>query len=146
MSKILIFAGTTEGRRLAEVLSGKNIECIVCVATEYGNEIMPELCGITKRTGRLDATQMVQLISEEKIETVIDATHPFATVVSENIKQACDLLKVKYLRLKRDTSAGMYRDDITVFSDSKSCAKALEDTNSGIAAASCGSWSRGHGW
>ena len=132
MSKILIFAGTTEGRRLAEVLSGKNIECIVCVATEYGNEIMPELCGITKRTGRLDATQMVQLISEEKIETVIDATHPFATVVSENIKQACDLLKVKYLRLKRDTSAGMYRDDITVFSDSKSCAKALEETRGNI--------------
>ena len=26
MSKILIFAGTTEGRKLAEVLSGKNIE------------------------------------------------------------------------------------------------------------------------
>ena len=31
MSKSLIFAGTTEGRKLAEVLSGKNIECIVCV-------------------------------------------------------------------------------------------------------------------
>ena len=132
MSKILIFAGTTEGRRLAEVLSGKNIECIVCVATEYGNEIMPELCGITKRIGRLDATQIAQLISEEKIETVIDATHPFATVVSENIKQACDCLKVKYMRLKRDTSAGMYTDDITIFSDSKACAKALEETRGNI--------------
>lgn len=132
MSKILIFAGTTEGRKLAEVLSGKNIECIVCVATEYGNEIMPELCGITKRIGRLDAAQMAQLISEEKIETVIDATHPFATVVTENIKQACDCLKVKYMRLKRDTSAGMYTDDITIFSDSKACAKALEETRGNI--------------
>ena len=132
MSKILIFAGTTEGRKLAEVLSGKNIECIVCVATEYGNEIMPELCGITKRIGRLDATQMEQLIIEEKIETVIDATHPFATVVTENIKQACDCLKVKYMRLKRDTSAGMYTDDITIFSDSKACAKALEETRGNI--------------
>lgn len=132
MSKILIFAGTTEGRKLAEVLSGKNIECIVCVATEYGNEIMPELCGITKRIGRLEAAQMAQLISEEKIETVIDATHPFATVVTENIKQACDCLKVKYMRLKRDTSAGMYTDDITIFSDSKACAKALEETRGNI--------------
>ena len=132
MSKILIFAGTTEGRKLAEVLSGKNIECIVCVATEYGNEIMPELCGITKRIGRLDATQIERLIIEEKIETVIDATHPFATVVTENIKQACDCLKVKYMRLKRDTSAGMYTDDITIFSDSKACAKALEETRGNI--------------
>ena len=47
MSKILIFAGTTEGRKLAEVLSGKNIECIVCVPTDYVIVIMPELCGIT---------------------------------------------------------------------------------------------------
>ena len=52
MSEILIFAGTTEGRMLAERLSAQNVKCIVCVATEYGNELMPDLPGVQKRVGR----------------------------------------------------------------------------------------------
>ena len=36
LSKILIFAGTTEGRKLSEHLCERGIEHTVCVATEYG--------------------------------------------------------------------------------------------------------------
>ena len=35
-SKILIFAGTTEGRELAEFLSEREVEAEISVATEYG--------------------------------------------------------------------------------------------------------------
>ena len=36
--KIAIFAGTTEGRLLAERLAGSNVRADVFVATEYGKE------------------------------------------------------------------------------------------------------------
>ena len=36
MKKIVIFAGTTEGRRLSEILADAGIAHTVCVATEYG--------------------------------------------------------------------------------------------------------------
>ncbi|MBR0210315.1 MAG: precorrin-6A/cobalt-precorrin-6A reductase, partial [Firmicutes bacterium] len=36
MSKLCIFAGTTEGKQLAEALAGRGAELTVCVATEYG--------------------------------------------------------------------------------------------------------------
>ena len=34
--EILIFAGTTEGRRLSGVLAASGVRHTVCVATEYG--------------------------------------------------------------------------------------------------------------
>ena len=40
MKKVLVFAGTTEGRELAELLADSNIKCSVCVATDYALELM----------------------------------------------------------------------------------------------------------
>ena len=37
--KILIYAGTTEGRRLAEFLVKREVSVHVCVATEYGERV-----------------------------------------------------------------------------------------------------------
>ena len=49
--KVLIYAGTTEGRLLAQELSRAHIACDVHVATEYGQMVMPELAGVkTDRT------------------------------------------------------------------------------------------------
>ena len=39
-TEILIFAGTTEGRKLAEHLAGAGVRCTVSVATEYGAQIL----------------------------------------------------------------------------------------------------------
>ena len=39
--KVLIYAGTTEGRLLAQELSRAHIACDVHVATEYGQMVMP---------------------------------------------------------------------------------------------------------
>ena len=40
MASILIFAGTTEGRKIAEYLRGHAPEVYVCTATEYGKELV----------------------------------------------------------------------------------------------------------
>ena len=47
MNRIVIFSGTTEGRMLAQTLSENGIHCIVSVATEYGEIVMPEMDGVT---------------------------------------------------------------------------------------------------
>ena len=39
MKKICVFAGTTEGRKLVEFLSGQPVEVMACVATEYGETL-----------------------------------------------------------------------------------------------------------
>ena len=42
MYKLLIFGGTTEGRKLIEYLKDKNIKIYLCVATEYGESLIEE--------------------------------------------------------------------------------------------------------
>lgn len=105
MKKALLFAGTSEGRRLAEEMSSRNIEVQVCVATEYGEEVQTKQENITIHTGRLDQNQMQQLIREGGFDAVIDATHPYAVEVSKNIKEACEAVGQNYFRLLRDTGA-----------------------------------------
>ena len=87
--KVLIYAGTTEGRLLAQELSRAHIACDVHVATEYGQMVMPELAGVKVCVGRLDVEEMRALLKkngQNNYAAVVDATHPFATEVSANIR------------------------------------------------------------
>lgn len=132
MKKVLIFSGTTEGRKLATALSGAKIEAVVCVATEYGKEVMPKLCGITVRQGRMNTEEMRLLMESGAFLAVVDATHPFATEVSKNIKGSAGETGLPYFRLKRETKgATVSALDGTErefwFPDSHACAKALQE-------------------
>ena len=100
---ILIFAGTTEGRNLAQYLGRCQIFCHVCVATEYGEALIEESEYLKVHTGRLMADEMAQFIQKEQIDFVVDATHPYAVAVSENIVWACREKNVFYQRLLRSS-------------------------------------------
>lgn len=100
-NSILIFAGTTEGRILAEYASDLGIPCYVSTATEYGESIIHDIEGIIPLCGRMNEEQISCFIQEHKIRTVIDATHPFAVKVSENIRRACLKNKINYIRCLR---------------------------------------------
>ena len=42
MYKVLLFAGTTEGRELCSYLAGCGVQVVACVATEYGQTLIDE--------------------------------------------------------------------------------------------------------
>ena len=42
MYKVLLFGGTVEGRTVAEYLNENKIPAMVCVATEYGESLLPQ--------------------------------------------------------------------------------------------------------
>ena len=53
MKRLLLFGGTTEGRQLAQELAGL-WDVTVCVATEYGRELLPAPGpGLHVQAGRL---------------------------------------------------------------------------------------------
>lgn len=103
-SKILIFAGTTEGRELAEFLSEKKVPVQVSVATEYGETLLTPGEYLTVHQGRMEEAEMEAFLREQNITTVVDATHPYAVVVSQNIRSACQKARVEYIRLLREES------------------------------------------
>lgn len=133
MKQILIFAGTTEGRSLAEFLYRNQLNCTVCVATEYGEQVMESKPGLTLHTGRMTAEEMRQFIIDGDYLAVVDATHPFATIVSINIKKSLESLQVPYFRLKRDTNYELNnQNDVFFFSENEACAKALSATQGNV--------------
>ncbi len=103
MRKILLFAGTTEGRICAEKLKKYGISMDVCVATEYGKEMIEPSKFINILRGRLDLNGIKDLIDKNDYQLVIDATHPYATCVSKNIKEAVESRNLPYIRIKRES-------------------------------------------
>ena len=108
MKKVLIYAGTTEGRELAQELARERIYCDISVATEYGRQIMDEKISpyICILQGRMTAEQMRRKCENEQYLAVVDATHPFATEVSVNIRESLKGLDIPYFRLGREKIPG----------------------------------------
>lgn len=100
--KVLLFGGTTEGRVLAEYLSHHKIHTHVCVASQYGEKLLPESEYITSSGKRLDEEEITCLLTEYNFDIVVDATHPFAVAVSGNIKRGCERTDTPYIRILRE--------------------------------------------
>ena len=131
MSSILIFAGTTEGRKLSETLSKSSIKHDICVATDYGREVLDENPYMNVHTGRMDYDMMLEFIKEGDFSLVVDATHPYALEVTSNIIKAAKEAGLEYVRLKRDskTESG---ENIRYYESVIECANALKSTEGNI--------------
>ncbi|MBQ8833399.1 MAG: precorrin-6A reductase [Oscillospiraceae bacterium] len=105
MYKICVFAGTTEGRELVEFLASQNISVTACVATEYGQTLLSPADNLTISAKRLTEPEMVDMLLKSCFDVVVDATHPYASMVTENIVAACAETGTEYLRLLRSGAA-----------------------------------------
>lgn len=128
--KIVLWGGTIEGRKITEYLCGTEAEVTVCVATGYGKDLLPEAENIHVRAGRLDAEEMAQLLEELQPDLAVDATHPYAANVSENIRKAAGEKKVPCLRVKRNEAELKETVDgsVAVVSDTEEAVAFLEKT------------------
>lgn len=104
MYRVVIFGGTTEGRVLYSYCVEKNIPAIVYVATEYGEQVLDRSHEQlqTVHEGRLRFEEMLGMLEREKPVLVLDATHPYAYQVTENIQKCCQLLGLSYFRIVRE--------------------------------------------
>ena len=140
MNNIVIFSGTTEGRTLSEHLTSEGISHIVCVATDYGKEMMKDNSCAQIHVGRMDEGQIREFLIAETAgikqldkETivVVDATHPYATEATGNIKRAAESLGIKYLRLKRSV-CNTPEGALCHFENIEKCADAVDKTRGSI--------------
>ena len=131
--RIIIFSGTTEGRELSSMLDIRGIDHLVCVATEYGNEMTQKSEYARIHVGRLDCDQMIAVMESEGIKAedfIIDATHPYATDVTANIKMAADHMGARYVRVIRKESD--VTSDHETYESIEQCARVLDKTKGNI--------------
>ncbi len=130
MKKVIIFGGTTEGRRLAELLVKQKVSCIYCVATEYGKQPVMESDYLRIHQGRMDAKEMTTLYQDQEPDAIVDATHPFAEIVKTEIANSIFAYEknVPFFRLARDEEEGLDLSNCYFFNDIEECIRALKNT------------------
>ena len=151
--RILIFGGTTEAHRLSDKLCELSIPHTISVATEYGEQILTEdskagesVCRDILK-GRMSDREIEELIESRGYDLIIDATHPYATEISDNIRMvseryACksDRGVIRFVRLMRasdnawsdDMNSPSGNDRIYIYDDNEEAAEALTRTEGNI--------------
>ena len=98
--KFVIFSGTTEGRTLSQTLASAGAEVKVCVASDYGREQQGSFPRIETLTGPLSSGEKAELLKDAVL--CVDATHPYASHVTQSVREACETAGVRYVRLQRE--------------------------------------------
>jgi precorrin-6A/cobalt-precorrin-6A reductase len=98
--RILILGGTAEARRLAERLGGRSD--LAVTLSLAGRTAAPARQPVPVRIGGFGgADGLADYLSAERIDALVDATHPYAAVISANAARAARSTGVPLLALRR---------------------------------------------
>lgn len=95
---LLVFGGTTEGRRCAEALAQHGSRFFYSTRTLVR---MPALAGMRTRHGALTGADLVALCRADHVDAIIDAAHPFAERLHATIAEAATTLDLPVWRFER---------------------------------------------
>ena len=100
MARILILGGTAEARQLAGRLAGRaGLEITLSLA---GRTATPAAQPVPVRVGGFGgADGLAKYLVSERIDALIDATHPYANVISANAVEAARRSGVPLIALRR---------------------------------------------
>ena len=106
---IWVFAGTSDGNALAAQLAAQlkpqGYPVVVSTATEYGATLAAQDCpGVTVWAGRQGVEARKQALQKHAARLLVDATHPFATQMSEQLMGLSASLSIPYLRYERPST------------------------------------------
>lgn len=132
MAGVVIFAGTYEGRRLVELFSHSRIPVHVSVTTEYGKELLPQKESIQVSCKKMEASEMITYLKDCAPELCLDATHPYAAIVTENVKKACEAANIPYLRVLRGEQVPEEEQDVIRVSSVAEAVSFLSNTKGNI--------------
>ena len=97
---IWIIGGTSEARKLVTRLD--DIEnFVVTSATESSREFIKSDRMIV---GRMDKIDMLNFVKKHNISLIVDLSHPYAKIVSENAKEVSKIKNIRYIRYVRAKS------------------------------------------
>ena len=96
---VLILGGTTEARELAVALSTREFTTTISLA---GRTAAPAAQAVPVRVGGFGgAGGLADYLANQKIDVLVDATHPYAATISANAANAAPRAGVPLLALRR---------------------------------------------
>lgn len=96
---ILLLGGTAEARELAVLLQTAGVRFVSSLAGRVARPRLP--VGAVQIGGFGGMTGLEAYLLEQRVDAVVDATHPFAEGMTRNAIAACATLGLPLLRLER---------------------------------------------
>ena len=125
MTRSLILGGTTEASALARALAAAGADAVFSYA---GRTEAPVAQPLPTRIGGFGGVDgLIAYLRAEKIDAVVDATHPFAAQMSRNAIMACARVGVPLIGLQRPAWRAGEGDLWTHVADIQSAIAALPD-------------------
>jgi len=99
---VWILSGTSDGPILVNKLLKLNFIVFVSVVTPKACDSYSKNPKLHIITGKLnDSLEIINFIKKNKIKFVVDATHPFAEIISKNLNKACKEINMSLLVFNR---------------------------------------------
>jgi precorrin-6A/cobalt-precorrin-6A reductase len=96
--RVLLLGGTAEGRALAKILHPK-VDVISSLAGRVPDPALP--VGPVRIGGFGGVDGLRNWLQEQRIDAVVDATHPFAATMTAHAAEVCGELRIPHLVLAR---------------------------------------------
>jgi precorrin-3B C17-methyltransferase len=114
---VWVFSGTSDGNSLARELAEHYGPIVVSAASEYGGDLARQQCtGVTVWAGRQGVELRRQALRASCARAIVDATHPYAQQMSEQLIALAQELGLPYVRYERpstlDGDAAMLCDSV----------------------------------
>jgi precorrin-6x reductase len=122
---VWVFSGTGDGNALARDIAARGCRVVVSAATEYGGEVALNDCpGVTVWAGRQGVEARRQALTCHRARALVDATHPYASLMSAQLIELSRTLGIPYIRYERPASE--------IDADAISCTSIGEAANEAI--------------
>ncbi|EPY2305324.1 cobalt-precorrin-6A reductase [Clostridium sporogenes] len=131
---IALILGTSEGREILSLLNKFTDNILISTATAYGGEILKNYKYKKLNTKPLNKEELSNMLKENQVNILIDASHPYALEVTKNAREVSKDLNIKYVRYERPSSAEEFKKNkkVVFLEDYKDLNEALKNIKGNI--------------
>lgn len=99
---MMVMAGTSDAKKIIRELSNrKDVNILATATTSHGADLARTSGADNVLEGRFDSDKLAEIIKDNHIGFLIDATHPFASEATRNAIRASDITRAEYIRFER---------------------------------------------
>lgn len=127
--KVLILGGTQDARALADQITTALPDVDVMTSLAGATKSRAKISGDVRVGGFGGVTGLVDYLTTQSIDAVIDATHPYATQMTDHGVEACAQAHVEYLCLERPQWILPTNTDVIFVPDAVEAARLIARTS-----------------